>query len=221
MRYCSLLALALFGAAATSAMADVVIANGGFENAGATAADAEFWNANFIPTPGSDARRNFGNAATGGFCGYMVAVGNDLAGSAAGFTQNSAAQAIGSLQPGSSVSMTFSGNYTFGPGGVGFYALRILNSAGAIVADTTLQGIFSNTNGYQQFTSPTLNVPAAGVFPNDAFYAFVEFDVNAGAFNGSTAQAYIDDVNVQGTLVPAPATLALFGGLALAGRRRR
>ena len=219
MRTVLLLALA---SAASPALADVVIANGGFESAGPTPTAAEFWNASSTPTPGTFANRESGNPASGNWAGHILAVGNNTAGAAAVFNQNSGAQSIGSLAPGSSLSMTFSGSFTFGPGGVGFYALRILNSGGAIVADTTLQGVFSNTSGYQQFTSPTLTVPAFGAFPNDAYFAFVEFDVNAGAFDGSTAEAYIDDVNVQGTTVPAPASFALIGGgLIFAGRRRR
>lgn len=209
--------------AAAPAFADNLTGNPGFEMPGLTAADSNQWTANSGGPAGTLSQRDSSNPRSGNWAHNIVAVGSDAAGAGAGITQNSIADAgLLSLAPGSSVSLSFYGNYNFGPGGVGFYALRILNGAGAIVADTGLQTIANSTNGYQLFTSPSLTVPAFGAAPDDTYAAFVEISVAAGAFSGSTASAFIDDVDVQGTVIPAPASLALMGGgLALVGRRRR
>ena len=107
----------------------------------------------------------------------------------------------------------------FGPGGVMNYTLRILNRTGAIVA------IYNNTipspaSSYRTFTTPDLTVPAFGAQPNDYYVAFFEINVASGGFVGSTATAYIDNVQINGTLTPEPASALLLAIAALALRRR-
>ncbi|MFA6044226.1 MAG: hypothetical protein WC718_04520 [Phycisphaerales bacterium] len=209
-------------ACASPAFAINIAGNAGFETAGPTMTDSAQWQATGGGPVGTFSQRDSSNPFAGNWDHNLVAVGNAVAGASAGIVQNSIADAgFASLAPGSTVSLSFEGRYNLGPGGVGFYALRILDSGGNIVADTGLQTISSSTNGYFLFSSQALTVPAFGASPADAYAAFIEFDVAAGAFDGSFAQAYIDNVNVEATLVPAPATLALLGGSLLLGTRRR
>ncbi|MFA6044228.1 MAG: hypothetical protein WC718_04530 [Phycisphaerales bacterium] len=217
------LAVLALVAAAAPAFADPLTGNGGFETAGMGPTMSAQWFAGGGGAAGTLSERSSANPFSGSWSQNLNAVGSDLTGASAVITQNSIADVgLPSLAPGSSLSLSFRGNYTLGPGGVGFYALKILNGSGAIVADTGLQVITGSTAGYQLFSTSALTVPAFGAAPNDTYAAFVEISVAGGAFNGSFAQAYIDDVNVQGTTIPAPASLALVsGGLLLAGRRRR
>jgi hypothetical protein len=64
-------------------------------------------------------------------------------------------------------------------------------------------------------------VPAFGVDPDDNYAAFLEIVVNAGAFDGSFAEGYVDQVNIAGTLVPEPTTVMLLALGATVLRRRR
>lgn len=193
--------------------------NGGFELG--SGADSQDWNEFGGGAAGTVSERFFGNAASGDYSHHILAVGSNLTGAAAGLNQNSQFYGLGSLAPGSSLTLSFDAMTDFGPGGVGFYALRILNGVGAIVADTGLQN-FGGGVGYQSYSTGALVVPAFGATPNDYYAAYVEIVVNAGAFDGSYAEAYIDNVVVTGTAVPAPGALAMLGlGGIAAGRRRR
>jgi hypothetical protein len=49
-----------------------------------------------------------------------------------------------------------------------------------------------------------VTVPAFGAPPNDSYAAFVEMTVAAGAFVGSSAEAFIDDVVINGVVVSGP-----------------
>ncbi len=199
-----------------------IASNGGFETAGADPSISADWNAFANGALGTRSFRDPAAPFAGLFAHTFEAFGDDGIGAAAGAIQHSAAFGLPSLAPGSSLSMTFAGNYTLGPGGVGFYDLRILNSAGAIVAQAGLQAVTSSTQGYQAFSSAALVVPAFGAAPNDSYYVFVEFSVAAGAFPGSSARASIDSVVVEGTVVPAPAVTFVLGAAAmLVGVRRR
>ncbi len=216
------LALLTLVAATAPALADPLAGNGGFEMPGANATLPALWTPNAGGAPGTLSQRDSSTPFAGQWAQRLVAIGNNTVGASAGVTQNSADVGLASLAPGSSLTLSFQGNYNFGPGGVGFYAVRVLNSTGEIVANTGLQVVTNSTNGYQLFTSPTLTVPAFGASPNDSYFAFAEFSVAAGAFDGSSARAFIDNVDISGTTVPAPASLALLGGgLIIAGRRRR
>jgi len=107
----------------------------------------------------------------------------------------------------------------FGPGAVGFYELKILNGVGAIVATSGLQNLMPSA-AYMNYNL-MVNVPAYGAAPNDVYAAFIEINVAAAAFDGSIAIGFVDDVEVNGTTVPAPASLAFAGVLGLIGLRRR
>lgn len=208
---------------ASAASAAPLAGNPGFEIAGSGPSVSALW----VPSGGGPAgtltQRDSTNPFSGQWAQFMTAVGSNAAGASAGITQNTIADlSLASLQPGSSLSLSFRGNYTFGPGGVGFYVLRILNGSGSIVADTGLQVVTGSTSGYQLFSTALLTVPAFGAAPNDTYAAFIEINVAAGAFVGSTASAFIDDVNIDGTIIPAPASVTLLGvGLLAATRRRR
>ncbi len=209
--------------AAAPAMAANIAGNAGFETAGDSSTISAFWGAGAGGAAGTISERSSTNPFSGDWAQRLVANGAPAQGASAGISQNSINDlGLVSLAPGSSVTLSFKGNYTFGPGGVGFYTLRILNSSGAIVANTGLQVVNQGTNGYQMFSTAALTVPEFGAAPNDSFAAFVEINVVAGAFDGSTSSAFIDDVVIDATLVPAPSALGLMGaGLLVAGRRRR
>ena len=118
------------------------------------------------------------------------------------------------------VTLSFDASVTFnGPGGVGFYVLRILNGSGAIVADTGLQNMVAGTNSY----SISAMVPAFGMAPNDTYAAFVSIEAVAGAIDNTSTLAIIDNVSIEAELVPAPSAMALLGlgGLAAKSQERR
>ncbi len=203
-----------------SAFAGVGIqTNGGFELG--SGADSDGWEEVAGGPAGTVSERFFGMAASGDYSHRISAVGDDTAGASAVLIQNTQFNGLDSLAPGSSVSLSFDAATNFGPGGVGFYVLRVLDASGAIVADTGLQNLAA-TGGYQSYSTAALTVPAFGAAPSDYYAAFVEISVAAGAFDGSSAEAFIDNVVISGTVVPAPGALGMLalGGL-VAGRRRR
>jgi hypothetical protein len=79
--------------------------------------------------------------------------------------------------------------------------LRVLNGVGAIVADTGLQPLPNTGGSYTTVLTNSVNVPAFGAPPDDVYAAFLEVVVNAGAFDGSTAEALVDNVSIEATLV--------------------
>ncbi|MEO0586877.1 MAG: PEP-CTERM sorting domain-containing protein [Planctomycetota bacterium] len=210
---------------AGTAQAAPLTGNGGFEVAGALGAtDSDEWGEFAGGAPGTLSERDSSNPASGQWAHHVVALGSPTAGAAAGITQNSIDVTGGiSLDAGTVVSGTFEADLMLGPGGVAFAEFSILNGIGAIVATTGPVALTDTGPGYETYNLSALNVPAFGASPNDTFAAFLNLNVAAGAFDGSVAEAYFDNVSVNGTLVPEPASLALLalGGLAVAGRRRR
>ena len=199
-----LVAAALLAVLSPLARADVVAFNGGFETAGfGGATESLGWTPTAAGAPGTLSQRDGSSPRTGGFAQHLVAVGGAAMGADAIITQNSIADGgRPSLQGGTPLSATFGAKLTLGPGGVMFYQLKILNGAGAIVAATGLGVATGSTGGaYQTFSMGPINVPAFGAAPNDVYAAFIEVKASAGAFVGSTADAFIDDVNIVGTLV--------------------
>lgn len=217
------IAVAAAALTASAASAAPLAGNPGFEVAGSGPSVSALWVTTGGGPAGTLSQRSSLNPFAGQWSQLITAVGSNAAGASAGISQNTIADlGLASLQPGSSLGLSFRGNYDLAPGGVGFYVLRILNGSGAIVADTGLQAVTATTSGYQLFSTALLTVPAFGAAPNDTYAAFIEINVAAGAFAGSTASAYIDEVNINGTLVPAPASLSLLAaGLVAAARRRR
>lgn len=207
-------------AAAGAASASSIVANGGFESGAGT--DSDQWNQIASGGPGTVSDRSTVMPLTGVHSHLLNASGISGIGSVASLFQNSIADAgMASLAPLTTVTVSLNAKVNLGPGGVAFYALRVLNSDGVIVADSGLQGLASS-NGYVAYNA-AVNVPAFGAFPNDTYASFIEIFVAAGAFEGSSAQAFIDDVQIDGTLVPAPGALALVGlaGIPAVSRRRR
>ncbi len=182
--------------------ASEVVINGGFETAGGGGAtDSSGWSVAASGGTGSLSQRDSTSPRTGGFAHHIITLAGENIGGNSSVFQNSAANAI-SLQQNTSLSASFYGKYNFGPGGVGFYVLRILNSSGGIVTQTPLGVISAGTGGaYQNYSMGPISVPAFGAAPNDAYYAYVEINVAAGAFAGSTAEGFIDDVSINGTIV--------------------
>ena len=186
------------------ARADEVIVNGGFEIAGpGGATQSANWVALVGSVPGTLSMRDSTSPRTGGFAQHIRAVGGSAIGSTGGIIQNSIADCgLPSLQQSTTVRATFSAKVNLGPGGVGFYTLRILNRNGAIVASTGLGAMNDTAGAYRQFSMGPLTVPAFGAPPNDSFASMIELVVSAGAFTASNAEAFIDDVSVTGTLIP-------------------
>jgi hypothetical protein len=183
---------------------DQVVFNGGFEDAGfGGGGDALGWNRATSGGPLSSAGRDDTSPRTGGFAMRLVAQGGAaIGGNAAAFQNTIGDGGLVSLEGGTTVRATFSGKYTLGPGAVGFYALRVLNADGTIVAQAPLGVVNSGTNGqYQTYQTATVNVPAFGPPPNDVYAAFIEFNMAAGAFPEAFGEAFIDDVSIQGTLI--------------------
>ncbi len=204
---------------------DTVIGNGGFETAGMSATDSDLWNEFSGGAAGTLSERdtNIANAFDGASSHHIVAIGADMVGAAAGINQNSVADGgLLSLDEGTDLTASFFWNGNLGPGGVAFAALRILDGTGAVVADTGLINL-PNTMGYTMQTLPTLTVPAFGAAPADTYAAFFEVSVAAGAFDGSFAEGFVDGVDVQGSVVPEPASAGLVGALCIGMliRRRR
>ena len=219
---CLALAFALaVGAAPASAGIDIA-GNGGFELAGGGgAADSAQWSEN-TSSGANISERTTTNPNSGSFSHHLYAEGMAALGTVAGISQHSANDAgLPSLLEGTTLSASFDAMTPFGPGGVMNYSLRILNSAGVIV------GIYNNTipspsASYSTFTTPDLTVPAFGAAPNDAFYAFLEINAAAGEFVGSVSEVYVDNVVINGTVIPEPASglLLAIGALGLLRRRR-
>lgn len=206
---------ALVALAAGTASADIAV-NGGFE--AGNGGDADAWTEFAGGAAGTKSLRTMDAPISGLWSAEIFAVGDDTTGGGAGINQNSIADGgLVSLQQNTTLSYSFDAVTDYGPGGVGFFVLRVLNGDGAIVADTGLQPLLNGANA-----TGVLNVPAFGGGANDTYAAFMEIVVNAGAFNGSYAAAKVDNVVLDGTLVPAPGSAALLavGGL-LATRRRR
>jgi hypothetical protein len=199
---CKLAAGVLLVVLPSMARAGEVATNGGFETAGAGGAtESSGWSVAASGGAGSLSERSSTSPRTGGFAHHLITFAGDNIGGNSSVSQNSAANAV-SLQQSTTLSASYYGKYTLGPGGVGFYVLRILNSAGGIVTQTGLGVITNGTGGaYQNYTMGPINVPAFGAPPNDAYYAYIELNVAAGAFAGSTAEAYVDDVSINGTIL--------------------
>lgn len=193
---CSGLLLAAGHAAAVD-----VVGNGGFEEEGFFGPESAFlWDLVAGGGPGTLSQRTTESPIAGTYSQYFIANGAEGMGGTAGVVQNCYAATAGvSLTPGTTVQLSFSAKGNAGPGGVGFYALRIVNTGGAIVANSGLQVFFPGAS-VAQYSTGTLTVPDFAEFPNDGYFAFVEIVVAAGAFEGSTINATIDNVMIEGTI---------------------
>ena len=218
----SITSIAIIATAGTAfAGSSSLLSNGGFETAGpGGAADSDQWTEFAGGAAGTLSERSANMPLAGGWSHEITAVGEDTVGAGAGINYNSISDGgLASLAESTVVNLSFDAETNFGPGGVGFYVLRILNGDGAIVADSGLQNL--NAAGTASYGT-SVNVPLFGGGANDTYAAFVEIVTNAGAFDGSNAFARIDNVSLTGTLIPAPAGFALMGlGGLVATRRRR
>jgi hypothetical protein len=206
-----------------SADAANVAMNPGFENAGVGGpTDAESWNLFAGGAPGTLSERGGSNPSTGSFAARILALGADGAGASAGINQDSIS--LGSLAEGTSVDATFDWLGNMGPGGVAFGALRIRNGVGAILEDSGLLVLGDTAGSFENRSLGPLTVPAFGAAPNDSYSVFFEVSVAAGAFDGSSAEGFVDNVIVNGTVIPEPSA-SILAGLTLLGfascRRRQ
>jgi hypothetical protein len=210
---------------ATMAMpvyAENIAGNPGFEMAGVGGpTDSDLWTEFAGGAAGTLSERDGTMPASGSWAHHLLAIGDDTAGASAGINQNSIADVgLPSLLPGTTLDASFDWKASYGPGGVGFGVLRILNGDGAIVADTGLLALPAS-DSYSSFTVPGLTVPDFGPAPNDVYAAFLEISVSSGAFEGSVADAFVDNVVINGTVVPEPSSLCLIlAGTLLWARRR-
>ncbi len=196
--------------------------NPGFEVAGVGGAtDSDLWTEFTGGPAGTASVRDGSMPAAGNWAHRITAVGDVTAGAVAGINQNSVADVgLVSLEELTTVTAGFQWKGDLGPGGVASASLRVLNGAGAIVADTGVFGLPSTGGVYTAQSLPVLNVPAFGAAPNDTYAAFLEIVVQAGAFDGSFADGFVDEVRLDGTLIPEP-TSALLVMLGAALLRRR
>ncbi len=228
MKINSCAAALLVGMLTFPASAANLAGNPGFEIAGGGGAtDSDLWTEFSGGPAGTLSERDGSMPFAGSFAHHLVAAGDPTAGASAGINQNSIADVgLPSLKPGSTLSASFEWKSSYGPGGVGNAFLRILNGVGAIVADTGAVPLPDTGGVYAGQSTPALNVPAFGPAPNDTYAAFLEITTAAGAFTGSTAAGFVDDVVIDGTAIPEPASVVLMGvGLiclvGVAKRRRR
>ncbi len=218
--------LASIGAlSASPALAVNIAGNGGFEVAGVGGpTDSDMWTETAGGAAGTQSVRG-GPAATGLFSHEILAFGATGLGGSAVVTQNSTTDVgLPSLLAGSTLSASFDYAAGLGPGGVAFAELKILGSTGGIVATSGLipLGPTGGAGFFVPSTIPALTVPAFGPFPNDTYSSFIEFSSAAGAFTGSFANVWIDNVVINATLIPEPTSAALFalGFLGILRRRR-
>lgn len=198
------------------AWAASIVGNGGFEIAGSGGAtDSAMWNEGGTGL----SQRDSTNPESGAWDHHLLA-GTPV--TSAAMTQNSVADVgLVSLKPGTSLSLSFDAIFSPVSGGVLIYRLAILNGVGGYVADTGFATVAVGTGGaYQTFSRGPLTVPAFGAAPNDVYAAFVEIAANSGGDSGSRSEVFIDNVQIDGTLVPEPASLALLGLAGLLLRRR-
>ena len=205
---------------ASPAWGTVIVGNGGFETAGVGGAtNSDMWT-EFTSAANNLSERSTANPEFGLYSHHLYAEGLDMLGTVAGVQQNSGNDVgLPSLQPGSTLTATFDAMTPFGPGGVMNYTLRILNGAGGIV-DIFNGGTGAPSATYNTYSTPALTVPAFGAAPNDYYVAFFEVNAAAGGFVGSISEVYIDNVVIEGTLVPEPATISLLALGAFCLRRR-
>jgi len=175
----------------TPAWSEDIAGNGGFESAGGGGAtDSDLWS-EFGPT----SERDSSNPSSGSWAHRMYTQG----GGSSGINQSSIADVgLSSLEENTTVTVSMDVEANYGPGGVGFAVLRILNGVGAIVAETGLQNVPAGP--YQTWTLPPVTVPAYGAAPNNVYAAFVEINAVSGAFAESTSEVFVDNVMVDATL---------------------
>jgi hypothetical protein len=205
------------------AQAANVAGNPSFEAAGGGGAtDSDLWTEFAGGPAGTLSERDASMPFAGAWAHHLVAVGDATAGASAGINQNSIADVgLPSLEELTTVSADFYWKGDLGPGGVAFGVLRVLNGAGAIVADTGLVPLPDTGGVYTLQSLGSLPVPAFAGAPDDVYAAFLEVSVSAGAFDGSIAEGYVDQVRIDATLVPEPASLGLLLLAGVIGIRRR
>ena len=189
-------------------------ANGGFETAG-TGSLAANWDA-----ANSGYTRVCDGAGNGSDCAAKL-MSAPLA--AAVTLQNSVEQGfLPPLTPGDNPLLSFWAKGFAGTTGNANFALRYLDSGGAILADSTAQ-FFQSSINTSTWTEITYDL---GVVPVGATAAFLEIVQAIGPINGVdllAGEIFIDDVYLGVAAVPVPAAVWLFGSglLGLIGVARR
>lgn len=199
------LSVAVAVALASTANAVELTTNGDFETG-----DVSGWDVSFLT--GLQSFGPTGDAAGGATAGILI---NPDQGTGGVIKQ--ANIGVGIVVPGQEVTISFDAKGVQGPGGVVFAEFFSELSGGGTSASEILGGgPLALTDQYQNFSFTTLAGPIVdgGVT--------LQFNAATGAFAGSTAELFVDNVSV--SVIPEPATAAM---LALAGvgacfmRRRR
>lgn len=221
----TVLSVAVLPCFALSAMAANIAGNPGFEIAGGGGAtDSASWNEFTGGPAGTVSQRDLTMPDTGQAAHSLFAQGGPAAAGVAGITQNSIDDlGLFSLVPGTTLDASIRWKSSYGPGGVGNAALRILASDGTIVGNAPI-GLPDTGGAYQTVNFPQLIVPPLGASPFDEYAAFIEIVAASGAFDTSFSGGFVDNVVIDGTTaIPEPSTVALVGlaGVALVTVRRR
>lgn len=199
--------LALAAAASTGFAQTEVSVNGGFE-----AGDTSGWVSFPTATSTFTATNDPAEVNDGSWAGVLT--NGD---SAAGAVVKQANLAVGLVNPGDTIEISFSIDAELAAGGV-IIAEFFSELAGGGTSSSEILGgapiLFSSTGGYVDFSFTT----TAG--PNVDGGITLQFVAATGAAQGSFAQAFIDNVSV--VVVPSPAGVAMLGagGLLVARRRR-
>lgn len=184
-------------------------ANGGFENVGDTTPAESWLTAAAGYTLSTDAR-------TGNFSAQLSSPQFN----AAVMLQNSIEQGgLAPLVEGDTPLLSFWAKGFAGSTGNVLFALRYLDGVGNILANSGNQN-FQNDINPNTWTEITYSL---GAVPTGATAAFIEFSQGIGPIGGEllAGTVLIDDLNL--SVIPEPASLALMGlgGLVLVARRRR
>lgn len=204
----------------TSAKADLVFLNSGFEDAGINPDDSANWIEDGLPSSAS--RRSTSMARTGIASHHLGGIA--VAGAGDGSViQNTLDVGLPSLSPGDRIVAEFWALASFDVGASAVYQLDIVNSAGSVVASTGQIAITDTQSDWQVFDtrSQPLQVPQFSVGDNSAFGAQLSIEgFHNGAPSTVSYNVFVDDVSLISVPEPQAAMVLATGLLGMFFRRR-